>query len=307
MGGILEIVAPVFAIIGFGYLAARRRWVDEAGFRTLIWFTFTISLPALLFLGGTSGHQVGGGAAVAFFVAALAVYGLAMALAGWMRMPPGEAGLFALNSAYGNTVMMGIPLVAAAFGQAGLSVLLTIIALHSMVLLTLGTVVVEYGIHRHAPLKRLLRGTAEGLLHNPIVMAVMLALAWHLLGLPPPAGVVRRVLEMFGAASSSLALFCLGGSLLGFRMAGAMGEVAWSVVLKLAVLPLAVWGLCHAMALTPLETAVAVVSAALPTGANAFMLARRYQAGADRSGATVLVSTMISVGTLAALLAWFKG
>jgi predicted permease len=52
---------------------------------------------------------------------------------------------------------------------------------------------------------------------------------------------------------------------------------------------------------------VAVTTAALPTGANAFMLARRYQVGAERSGATVLVSTVISVFTVAAVLAWFRG
>ncbi len=59
------------------------------------------------------------------------------------------------------------------------------------------------------------------------------------------------------------------------------------------------------MALPPLETAVAVLAAALPTGANAFLLAQRYQVGAARSGATVLVSTVISVATLAVLLGWF--
>jgi predicted permease len=86
-----------------------------------------------------------------------------------------------------------------------------------------------------------------------------------------------------------------------------MGEVAWTLVLKLAVLPLLVWGLCILIGLGPLETAVAVTSAALPTGANAFMLARRYRTGAERSGATVLVSTVISVFTLGWLLAWFRG
>jgi predicted permease len=174
------------------------------------------------------------------------------------------------------------------------------------VLLGLGTVVVELGIHRHAPLASVLRATAGGVLRNPIVVSVMAALAWSTLGLPVP-GAVRRTLELLGASSPPLALFCLGGSLATFRVAGAMGEVAWTLVLKLAVLPLLVWGLCILIGLGPLETAVAVTSAALPTGANAFMLARRYRTGAERSGATVLVSTVISVFTLGWLLAWFRG
>lgn len=306
MTAILDIVAPVFLIVTLGWVAAVRGFVDEAGFRVLIGFTFGIASPALLFAGGTSGHGGGGPAAFAFFLAALLVYGFAMWLgARRLGMPIGEAGLFGLNATFGNTVMMGIPLVAAAYGQAGLAILLAIIALHSMVLLGLGTVVVELGIHRHAPLGRVLRATAGGVVRNPIVMSVLLALVWNALHLPVP-GAARRTLELLGASSPPLALFCLGGSLATFRVAGAMGEVAWSLVLKLAVLPLLVWGVCLAIGLGALETAVAVTSAALPTGANAFMLARRYRTGAERSGATVLVSTVISVFTLAAVLAWFR-
>jgi predicted permease len=306
VGIILGIVAPVFAIIALGWIAAARRFVDEAGFRTLIWFTFTIASPALLFGGGTAGHTGGGPAALAFFLAALVVYGAAMALAlRRLSLPLAEAGLFALNCTFGNTVMMGIPLVAAAYGQAGLAVLLALIALHSMVLLSLGTVVAELGLHRHAPLGRVLRATVGGVVRNPIVMSVVAALAWSMLGLPVPAA-LRRTLDLLGAASPPLALFCLGGSLASFRLGAALGDVAWALVLKLAALPALVWGMCLAFGLGPLETAVAVTTAALPTGANAFMLARRYAVGAERSGATVLASTVLSVFTLAGVLAWFR-
>ncbi len=307
MGILFEIVAPVFAIIAMGWAAAAWKWVDEGGFRTLIWFTFTIASPALLFAGGTSGHVGGGAAALTFFLAALVVYAAAMWLAlRHLALNLAEGGLFALNCTFGNTVMMGIPLVAAAYGQAGLSVLLALIALHSMVLLSLGTVVAEIGLHRHAPAGRVLRATLGGVLRNPIVMAVLAALVWSTLALPVP-GALRRTLELLGASSPPLALFCLGGSLASFRLAGSLRDVAWAAVLKLAALPLLVWGLCSAFGLGPLETAVAVTTAALPTGANAFMLARRYEVGAERSGATVLVSTVISVVTLAAVLAWFRG
>ena len=306
MAIILEIVAPVFAIIAMGWAAAARTCVDEAGFRTLIWFTFTIASPALLFAGGTSGNTGGGPAAFAFFLAALMVYAAALWIAlRHLGLNLAEGGLFALNCTFGNTVMMGIPLTAAAYGQAGVAVLLALIALHSMVLLSLGTVVAELGLHRHAPMGRVLRATLTGVLRNPIVMSVVVALAWSTLGLPVPQA-LRRTLELLGASSPPLALFCLGGSLASFRLAGSLRDVAWALVLKLAALPLLVWGLCLAFGLGPLETAVAVTTAALPTGANAFMLARRYAVGAERSGATVLVSTVVSVFTVAAVLAWFR-
>ena len=52
MGVILDIVAPVFIIIGLGYVAATRGFIDEAGFRGLTGFIFNLAIPALLFVGG---------------------------------------------------------------------------------------------------------------------------------------------------------------------------------------------------------------------------------------------------------------
>ena len=306
MSAILEVVAPVFIIVALGYVAAQRRLIDEAGFRGLTAFTFNLAIPALLFAGGTSGHGGGTTAAVVFMLACLAVYGLGLLIGrGVLRQNLGNAALFALNAAYGNAVMMGIPLIAAAFGQAGLSILLTILALHSMVLLSLGTVVAEIGRHRDAPLMRLVRSTLVGILRNPVVMAVMAGLAWSTLALPVP-GVVRHTLEMLGAAAPPIALFCLGGSLAGYRLRSALQEVLWAVPLKLVVLPLLVWLGCRLAGLPALETGVAVTVAAMPTGANAFLLARRYALGAAASGATVLVSTMLSLLTLALVLGAFR-
>jgi predicted permease len=71
-------------------------------------------------------------------------------------------------------------------------------------------------------------------------------------------------------------------------------------------LPAVVWGLGWLIGLSPIEMAVAVTIAALPTGANAFILARRYATGADRSGSAVVVSTALSVLTLSALIAHFR-
>ncbi|PZW42295.1 hypothetical protein C8P66_11881 [Humitalea rosea] len=301
----LEVVAPVFIMIGLGYLAGARRIVSAEQFRGLNLFTFSLAAPALLFAGGTSGHSAGGGAALAFFLGTMVLY--AAVLWGGVklgRMALGPAGVLALNITFGNTVMMGIPLIRAAYGEAGLSILLTILALHSMVLLGTATVVAEIGQNAGAHWHKVLLATVKGVLRNPIVMAVMAALVWSTLELPVP-GFVRRTLELLGGAAPPVALFCLGGSLLGFSVRGAVGSLVATVVLKLLALPVLVWLACALLRLPALETAVAVTAAALPTGANAFLLAQRYSVGADRSGAAVLVGTAISVLTLGALVTWF--
>ena len=76
---------------------------------------------------------------------------------------------------------------------------------------------------------------------------------------------------------------------------------------KLLLLPAVVAAIGLALALPVIDMAVAVTMAAMPTGANAFILARRYATGADQSGSAVVVSTALSVLTLSALIAYFHG
>jgi malonate transporter len=307
MAVVLGIVAPVFLIIALGYGAAKRVFVDQAGFKGLNTFAFSLASPALLFLGGTTGAVGGGRAALAFFVGTAVVYaGTLLAARFAAGRPLGAAGMLALDATFGNTVMMGIPLVVAAFGAEALAVLLAILALHSMLLLGTATVVAEIALHARAPWRRLLRATVAGVGRNPVVMAVAAALLWRLLGLPAPPGFIRRALELLGAAGPPVALFCLGGSLAVLDPAAAWRETLVAGSLKLFALPAAVWGACLLLDVSRFETAVTVLVAALPTGANAYLLAQRYRIEADRSGATVLVSTAVSVVTLSALLAWLR-
>jgi malonate transporter len=306
MTGILEVVLPVFVLIALGYAAARRGWVTEEGLKGMTLFVFSLASPALLFSGGTRPHEGGSGAAVALLTGSLIVYALAV-LGGrrFAGMTLAEAGLFALACVFGNSVMMGVPIIVAAYGQPGVPPMLAILALQTMVLLGVATVVTEVGLNAAAPWRRVLVATAQGILRNPVVLAVILALVWSTLGLPVPA-VLRRILDLLGASAPPLALFCLGGSLAGIAAAAAWRETLSIALVKLAALPLLVWGLAVAMRLTPIETAVAVTMSAMPTGANAFILARRYATGTDRSGTAVVFTTAVSVLTLSALIGHFR-
>ena len=51
---------------------------------------------------------------------------------------------------------------------------------------------------------------------------------------------------------------------------------------------------------------VAMLMAALPTAANAFVLARQFDISVEQNTATVLLSTGFSVVTVSALLVWLR-
>ena len=81
------------------------------------------------------------------------------------------------------------------------------------------------------------------------------------------------------------------------------GLVTRLVVLKLFVQPAVVWVLAfHVFTLPPLWAETAVLMAAMPTGAGAFILARLYGREAASTSGTILVSTVLSFATLSVLL-----
>ena len=49
MEALLEIILPVFLVIGFGYLAVWREWLSEAGLEGVQKFTQNFAIPCLLF------------------------------------------------------------------------------------------------------------------------------------------------------------------------------------------------------------------------------------------------------------------
>ena len=55
--------------------------------------------------------------------------------------------------------------------------------------------------------------------------------------------------------------------------------------------------------LPPLDTAVATACAAMPSGANAFILAQKYDLYVARSASVILVTTVLSVMTLSVCFA----
>lgn len=303
---LVTVILPIFGLILIGRLLVRFRFVDAAGTKGLTGVIFWVLLPALLFL-SIVGNQVPSGAASVYFAVAVPLFGLSV-LCGlrWLRLSLAQAAVFGLNAAYGNTVLLGIPIVSAIWGGPGLAILLSIVAAHSIILLPAATVLVELDAgepgRRIAPV---LRDAILVSLRNPIVCSILAAALWHWIGLPVPEA-FRRGLELLAQAAPALSLISLGASLPVLRRAHVGPPVLLAVAIKLLVMP-ACMALAVALAAVPAPaSAVMILTAAMPTGANAFLLAHRSGAMMETSAATVVVATLLAIATLSAVLAMVR-
>lgn len=306
MEAVFEIVLPLFALVACGILFARLRLIGEAGLKGLTRFVLYLAIPALLFrtmAGGALDRQLELDVLFAYYLATLALFALGLALGRFaFRRDARELPLFALSACFGNVVLMGTPVIYTAFGEAGMVPYLLITAFHSMLLLTLATLLLESAGGAGLGFGAAVGKAFAALARNPVVLAILAGIAYGATGwvLPRP---VDRFVELLAGAAAPAALVALGGSLAAFRIAGELPQSAALVAAKAVLHPLLAWLLAsQVFGLDALPVAVITIVAAMPTGATVFVMAREYDSAVPAASATVLLSTGVSVLTLAALL-----
>ena len=303
---VVEIIVPIFGIVLVAYLAARSGIFPEAATRGLALFAFNFAIPPMMFRAIATTElpsPIEWGFLISYYGGCAAVWISAMlvSLRGFRRDQV-AASLAGMTAAFSNTVMLGIPIVLTTFGEVATLPLFLLIAFHSPILMTSITVLGETGRGRRGEIRAVAGQILRGLFSNPPVVGMALGITWNLLALPIP-GPVDSVITMFSKAAVPAALFALGASLSGYRIAGVLPEAAAGVLLKLVLHPLLVWLLgTYVFALDPLWRDVAVIMAALPVGVNVYLFAQRYETGAAPAATAILVSSMLSVGTIAVVL-----
>jgi len=308
MEQILTIIGPVFGLIATGYVVGRTSLMTAEGVKGLTNFVFYVAIPALLFrsMVRTALPRADDLVLIVTYFGTLAIlFVIAMLIARVLfRLDPAEQGLFGMAAIFGNTVLAGIPIVYAAYGEAGLVPLLLIIVFHPTMIFPVVILIIEASLGKGGGAWRTMRATARSLVTNPVIVALLAGIAWNALGLGIP-GVADAFLKLLAGAAAPAALFALGATLTRFKLASGIYENLAMSAIKLVALPAAMWAsLTSFTDLPPLWIAVAVLTAALPTGANVFLLAQRYDIYVARTSTVVLVSTAASALSLAAVLIW---
>lgn len=312
---VFHALAPVFLLIAAGYLAGRRGWIGATSVKDLSNLVFLLLTPALLFrtMGQVRVETLDLRPIVAYFPAVLL---LLLASIAWRGFNPRSV-VLALGGTFSNMVMIGIALVGLAYGQAGLVTLLTLVAVHALILLTIGSVVVELAAARESQRESgavpRLRSTAwsaiKGSVIHPVPLPIVCGLLFAQTGWTLPV-VVDKPLQWLGNAFGPLALVMVGVSLASTPLRGQWREALWVATSKNLVLPVLVGVSAWLWGIDGLAWTVMVVAAALPMGANVFLFAQRYRVVENLTTAAMGLSTVLAMLTLSAVMlvmGWLAG
>lgn len=298
MTALIDVILPVFLVIGFGYLAVWKDYFSDSGVDGLMKFTQGFAIPCLLFR-AISTLDLGQN----FDLALLGSF-YAGALAGFI------VGLFGARILFGrdwedsvaigfcclfsNSLLLGLPITERAYGASALEANYAIIAIHSPFCYGIGITAMEIARNRGGRIAALPGKVLRAMFHNALIVGITLGFIVNFGGITMP-GVLTDALDLMIRAALPAALFGLGGVLYRYRPEGDMRTILFVVLVSLVLHPAIVWVLVHANDLSDTVVRSAMLTAAMAPGINAYVFANMYGKARRVAASAVLFGTGLSI------------
>jgi malonate transporter and related proteins len=308
MDALINVVVPVFGVVLTGYLAGRFEVLGSDSAAALNRFVFYFALPPALFIfmARAPVEKIFNWPFIGAFVGGeLGTFLIALVVGRFLLgQDVATRAVAGLTAAQANTVYMGLPLLLTAYGPDG--ALPTIVATLCLTFLFItGVIAVLEGTRASEQSAFRMAAQLSGrVLRNPLVISPLLGILFSTAALPLPKA-ASNYLDLMAATVGPAALFSLGLSLVDRKLTGNMGEVIWLTTLKAIFNPLLTFALVtYVFAMDPFWSKAAVILSAMPTGANAYVIAQQYNVHVETVSSVVVVSTGVSVVTISLLLIW---
>ena len=304
-------LAPVFFVLGLGYVAGRRGMVENHHVETLNTLVMSFALPASLFVATASAtrSQMLGQAPL------FAIFGGVMLLvyAGWyliarfvLKASKADGSLQALTIAFPNLAGVGLPISSSVLGATGAVPVAVALAAGSILVTPLTLVMLEMTTGKEdgdemGMTRRILRAIRRAVT-KPVVLAPALGILLSLSELPLDP-VLKSCLMLIGHAAAGVALF-----LTGLILSAQTFEVDWKVASATGVADIARPLVAAAIVLllpVSAETAkITVLLAAIPSGFFGILFAVNYRLDSATTGSMVTASTAFSIIPMAIAIAF---
>lgn len=302
---VISITLPIFILIALGYASTRFGATTPSDIHALGAFVIRFALPALIFKSLSQrpfAEIANTDYLVAYTVGSLVVYAAMFALA--RALQPGDIAanaLQALGSSASNSGFIGYPVALMFVGQSASVALALSMVTENVIIIPLALTLAESSRHAGKGFFAVFSHLVARLVRNPLIIAIALGAAASLAGLKPPVPIARSI-DMLAMASGAVALFAVGGALVGLNVGGVMPDVGRIVAGKLVLHPIAVFAaLMLAPGLDPNLRKAMLILASAPMLGIYPLLGRAY--GQEHVGAAALMTaTALSFLTMSALL-----
>ena len=300
MQALLDVILPVFLVIGFGYVSVWGRVFPENGVDALMKFTQHFAIPCLLFQAIANldlSASLDAGLLLSFYVGAACGFLLGFSGARVLfRRDWEDCVAIGFCCLFSNSVLLGLAINERAYGAEALAGAYTIVAFHSPFCYGLGITAMEIARNRGQPPLVMARGIARAMFRNALVLAIAAGFAVNLAGITLPT-VLVDALDLVIRAALPTALFALGGVLVQYRPEGDARVIFMVCGIALLVHPAITWALGSSLSVPQDSFKSGVLTAAMAPGINAYIFANMYGRARRVAASSVLVATGASIVT----------
>ncbi|EBA10684.1 AEC family transporter [Roseobacter sp. CCS2] len=301
MAALIDVILPVFLVIGFGYIAVWKGYFSDAGVDGLMKFTQGFAIPCLLFRAiSTLDLEQNFDVALlgSYYTAAFACFVVGLLGGRYLFNRDWEDSVaIGFCCLFANSLLLGLPITERAYGVSALEANYAIIAIHSPFCYLVGITAMEIVRNHSGGIAALPGKVLNAMFHNALIVGISLGFVVNLGGIPLPV-VFTDAVDLMVRAALPAALFGLGGVLYRYRPEGDMRTILFVVAVSLVLQPALVWWLAQANDLSDGALRSAILTSAMAPGINAYVFANMYGKARRVAASSVLVATGLSILTV---------
>ena len=301
MSSLLDVIIPVFLIIGFGYCTV---WIKLFSIDTidgLMKFTQNFAIPVLLFNAISKVDLVNIfnlNLFFSFYIGATAGFIIGFLGSHYIFNRPLEDSVaIGFCCLFSNSVMLGLPITERAYGNNALQHNFAIVSIHAPFCYFLGITVMELIKSTEKSVSRKSVIILKAMFSNALVIGIVLGFLVNIFGVNLAKSIQASV-DMITGVALPAALFGMGGILYQYRPEGDAGPIIMICAVSLIIHPAIVWGFGSQLNLTDAQMRSAVITAAMAPGINTYVFANMYGTAKRVASTGVVLSTALSICTV---------
>ena len=300
----LNVVLPLVFLMFIGSFLRRINIFDEDFLRKLNKITYCVLLPVLLF-NNIYTSKVSGEIdlefIIFFVILALAVIGILLIVIPKYEKDNRNRGVLIQGLFRGQFVFFGIPLMANIFGDEGLVVLSTLIAIIVPIYNFLAVIILDlFTDERHN-----YKATIISILTNPLVIGSLLGIAASVLQIKLPSALNKTIADI-SKTVTPISLMILGGVIQINNIWKNRKKLILIAAVKLFIIPSFAALITIFFGYRGIELGAVLSMIAPPTAVASYTLAQQHDCNDELAGQIVFFTTLISPFSIFLFIFVFK-
>ncbi len=301
----IVVMSTLFVIVIVGYMAGKLGYMGGEFDRKLSSLVINWTCPALILSSAMTGELPDRRFILPLLAISVVTYlvltGVAFWLPRFLTRRKDDEGVVGFAMMFGNVGFMGYPVVASIFGHEAVFYAAVLNVVNTFAVFTVGTILVTG------------KGEVEGphfqkkvLYSTPMLSAylTMLIVALEIDDIP---ACISQPLTMIGDITVPAALLIIGSSMSQLPLRALMGNatVYITTVMRLVVVPVAMYFLCLLLGFDPYVVNINTVVIAMPVATYGTILCLKYNRDTSLMAEVTFITTLLSMITIPLLVMMF--